>query len=319
MPVLNRCRRSVTLASLLVLVLGLSARAQGQCRIELKPANALAGLDSQVFMQAVYEAERTAAQEKDAHPLLPIIRYAFSRYQSMSTELQDYRCRLVKRERIAGRLQSHQFMAVKVRHQPAADGSQTPNIDVYLRFLAPSRIKGREVLYVEGENNGELLATKGGHGALKHFTISTALESDQALRDSLYPVNQIGVLNLTRRLIEDGVKHMQADVLRECVVVDKTGATIDDRPCRFIEVTFPAQRSGIRFHKAQIFIDEKLQIPVRYASYDWPQAEGEPPRLLEEYTYADLELNPGLADLDFRRDNPDYHFHARQKKTREEK
>ena len=56
---------------------------------------------------------------------------------------------------------------------------------------------------------------------------------------------------------------------------------------------------GRRFGTPSIFVDDELRIPIRIEGYDWPQREGDQPRLLEEYTYTRLRLNVGLTDADF--------------------
>ena len=55
-------------------------------------------------------------------------------------------------------------------------------------------------------------------------------------------------------------------------------------------------------------MDDELQLPIRYASYDWPAAPGQEPPLLEEYTYLNMKVNVGLTDADFDRGNKDYGF-----------
>ena len=123
-----------------------------------------------------------------------------------------------------------------------------------------------------------------------------------------YPISEIGMLNLAERLIQDGVKHMELDGRRECQVRVAEGAKIDGRVCRYIEVVFPVQREGIRFHKAQIFVDQQLAMPVRYAAYSWPTQSGGESPLLEEFTYVNVKLNVGLTDQDFNPKNPAYKF-----------
>jgi hypothetical protein len=53
------------------------------------------------------------------------------------------------------------------------------------------------------------------------------------------------------------------------------------------------------FHVARVFIDDQLQVPVRYAAYTWPKTPGGQPELDEAYTYLDLKLNVGLSENDF--------------------
>src|SRR5262249_52366584 len=124
-------------------------------------------------------------------------------------------------------------------------------------------------------------ATKGGTGNLKTFTLTVPMKSPRAMERTRYPISEIGMLNLAERLIQDGVAHMELDTRRECQVRVVDGAKIEGRPCKFIQVTFPEPRDGIRFHIAQIFVDQQLEMPVRYASYGWPKQAGDEPPLLE--------------------------------------
>src|SRR5690606_38369403 len=94
----------------------------------------------------------------------------------------------------------------------------------------------------------------------------------------------------------------------ECEVNFFSNAKINDRVCTRIEVIHPKEREHFRFHQATVFVDEKNQLPIAYVSYTWPEKEGKKPRLLEEYVYTNIVLNPGLTDADFDRDNPAYGF-----------
>ena len=58
----------------------------------------------------------------------------------------------------------------------------------------------------------------------------------------------------------------------------------------------------MEFHLADLFIDNELQIPVRYVSYGWPARAGEEPPINEEYNYIDTQLNVGLTGADFSED-----------------
>ena len=67
-------------------------------------------------------------------------------------------------------------------------------------------------------------------------------------------------------------------------------------------------RRNFLFHLARIFVDDELNLPIRYESYDWPEKPGGPPELIEEYTYLNLKLNNGFTDADFDIRNPNYQF-----------
>jgi hypothetical protein len=58
----------------------------------------------------------------------------------------------------------------------------------------------------------------------------------------------------------------------------------------------------------RIYIDDELDLPIRFDAYDWPaEPRGDPP-LAEQYTYAKLKLGTGLTDTDFDVRNPRYGY-----------
>src|SRR5688572_11976060 len=65
--------------------------------------------------------------------------------------IPDYTYHLRKQERVGEELLEPQFLITKIRHEP---------FSVYLRFTNPTNVKGKEAIYVEGQNDGKLI----GHG-----------------------------------------------------------------------------------------------------------------------------------------------------------
>ena len=236
------------------------------------------------------QVDSTAAVKE--HPLQPVVRWALQELPRVE-KIADYSATFVSRERVAGRLGERETMEIKIRHQP---------FSVYVRFLGPAPVRGQEALYVEGQNEGRLWAHRPSHimGAL-----SVQPDSPIAMRNRRYPLTEIGLVNLVRRLIEVGQQDLQRD---ECEVKFFTGAKLNDYVCTCIQVTHPQPRRDFRFHVARIFVDDRLQLPVRYESYAWPAEAGGSPELLEEYTYLDLKVNNGFTDRDFSVDNPAYQF-----------
>ena len=236
-------------------------------------------------------------KQPNEHPLMPALRWAHSGQREME-QLADYSATMVKRERINGKLGEHEFMFVKVRHNP---------FSVYMRFLAPNKLKGQEVIFVEGMNGGKMSAH--GTGMLKVFgTQQLEPTSLIAMQGNRYPITELGVLNLVSRLIAIGERDTQYG---ECEVKFYPGAKIEDRVCTCIEVMHPVPRRNFLFHIARIYIDDELNIPIRYEAYDWPEKEGGEPIRTEEYTYLELKLNNGFTDADFDVRNPNYQFSAK--------
>ncbi len=233
------------------------------------------------------------------HPLEPALDRAYKALKQIEREVKDYTCTVVKRERVDGKLTEQEFMFTKVRHQP---------FSVYMYFTGPQDVAGREVIYVAGQNDGNLIAHEA--KGLKSLVGSVQLKpnSSMAMQGNRYPITELGVLNLTRRLIEVGESDRK---FGECDVKYYPNAKINNRIATCIEVKHQIPRKNFRYHLARIYIDDELNVPIRFEAYDWPKEEGGQPILLEEYTYVNLKLNAGLTDADFDPRNPNYKFHKK--------
>jgi len=186
-------------------------------------------------------------------------------------------------------------LSIKVRQK---------SLSIYVKSLGPQSMKGQEVLYVDGVNKGKMWAHSVGlRGLLGTLAINPT--DPLAMQGQQYPVTQIGILKLTERLIEIADRDMK---FGECTAKWIDHVKVNDRPCRCIEVVHPQPRDNFLFHIARIFVDDELNLPIRYERYDWPSAPGGRLPLMEEYTYLDVKRNAGLAAADFDVRNPSYHF-----------
>lgn len=230
------------------------------------------------------------AQRPGEHPLMPALRVAEEGVKHIDANIQDYSAILRKQERIDGELQPEEIAFVKVRHQP---------FNVHMFFLSPH--KGRECLYVPGPNGEKGILHARDSGFRKKLGIFE-LDPDGrlAMAGQKYPITKLGIRNLTTELISvasNDVNYGECDVRT-------LQTTINKRPVTVIEVVHPTPRKNFRFHKAQVFIDNELRVPIRYAAYLWPQNPGEAPPLEEVYTYTDVNINNGFTDADFDPKNP---------------
>lgn len=235
------------------------------------------------------------ARRPDEHPLAPALRWAYAGIRDLE-RVDDYSCTLIKRERVDGELLDHQYLYLKVRHRP---------FSVYVYFTAPEDLRGREAIYVHGRNDGKMWAHTTGLQDRLVGTLSLEPGGALAMRGNRYPITEIGLLNLMRKLIEVGEHDAQ---FGECDVRVFYGAKVDDRVCICLQVVHPVPRKEFRYHKALIYVDDQLNVPIRFEAYGWPERPGEPPPLLEEYTYVNLRFNNGFTDHDFDIRNPDYGF-----------
>ncbi len=262
------------------------------------------------FVEPVHRVANAAsvAPTPAAHPLDRALEIARSGLQGSRENVSDYTAMLVKRERIGGALSPHEFMFVKVRNRKVTSGQIVQPLSVYLNFLKPSTVKGREVIYVEGKNEGKIIAHEGGFKGRFLPTVTIPPDGMLAMRGQRYPMTEIGVENLIVKLIERGQKARTApDVQCEF----RKNARVKDRVCTVMQVTQPTRRPDADFYQAQVFIDDQLNMPIRYIAYDWPAQENDPLQVIEEYNYLDLKLNVGLTDADFDPNNPNYNFYSK--------
>ncbi len=232
------------------------------------------------------------------HPLDPVIAWAEDALKRADT-INDYTALLVKRERIGDKLQDYQYLELKIRNQP---------FSVYIKFLKPSGLAGREIIYVEGQHDGNLLAHDGSGLSEILGTVSLAPDGLIAMHGQRYPITMIGIKNLATRLIEKAKHDRQTD--DPCEIKWFQNAKVDGRPTLCVEVRHPQRRPEQTFAMARVYVDQKLGIPIRYEGYAWPEKSGDAPELIEEYTYSNIRTNVGLADRDFDPKNPAYRFES---------
>jgi hypothetical protein len=83
-------------------------------------------------------------------------------------------------------------------------------------FLSPDAVKGQECLYVEGANNNEMYAHAPPGTLRGRFgTVKISPTSAIAMKGQRYPITELGIANLTKRLIEVGEHDLKFD---ECYV-----------------------------------------------------------------------------------------------------
>ncbi len=242
----------------------------------------------------------TDAHDAKSPTMAELIEVAQKILAHMRADIRDYRGTLVKRERMGGKLGEETRLEFKIRNPlPSRD----MGLAAYLKFNEPRSARGREVIWIDGRNDNELIAHEGGF--LNLLRVHLAPESSLAMLGNKYPITEIGLLRLAEKLIEKIARGVD---LSRCVIETRERQMVGDRPCRLIQVTQPKSVPGADFYIAQVFLDTQRQIPLRYAAFLWPEKPDADPPLEEEYTYLDVELNVGLTDNDFDPDNPAYHF-----------
>ena len=212
-------------------------------------------------------------------------------------DVRDYTGRLTKQERYKGNLLPEEEMAVKIREEP---------FSVYVRHTSPEGKNGQEAIYVEGQNDGKLVAHAVGAGAFLG-TIKLNPNGWLAMMDNLHPITDIGLRNLVRQLLEMADK--KRDYFLKCKITIIEDGELNGRPCRILDLRSPEPAADFRMAIARIYFDQEWEVPVRYEAFDFPPGDDQgQPILMERYTWSDLKFNVGLTDQDFDPENPQYDY-----------
>lgn len=210
--------------------------------------------------------------------------------------VKGYTCTFVKRERVEGELLEKETTLMKIRHRP---------FSVYMKWTRDPH-EGREVLYQDGWNDGELKGHEG--GVLGVVNLNLDPRGSRAMDGNRHSVLEAGVGKVIKLLRENVALAIQSG---EGEIEDLGPVTLHGMKVHGYKLKLPAGKvkAGLihdpkRYYSAdlRIFLEPGKGLPVGMEARD---AKG---RLLETYGYTRLRLNPGLTDHDFDPDNDDYRF-----------
>lgn len=215
----------------------------------------------------------------------------------------DYTASFFKQERPDGQeMQELQNLDVKVRHAP---------FSVYMNWIEGGD-EGREILYVDGQLDNRMLVKLGGLGK---FAPALKLDplGDRAMKEARHPITDMGLLNLTRKIIAYRQNDLKRDKgVRWQLIPDQK---CFDRDCLCLVVEYDSPEHNPEYRKTLTFIDKQLSLPVCVKNYAWPgaaekieAAQLDEATCIEFYGYKDVRLNVGLKDVDFDKGNENYKF-----------
>ena len=239
------------------------------------------------------------------HPLDQILPIVDGLIEDATAQIVDYTATLERTELIGDKLVGPQTMAVKVRHNSGKNTQNSSPFSVYVRFNSPKSLQGREVIWVEGANDGRMIVHEVGLLGFKRHVVKP--DSLIAMFGSRYPVTDTGVIVLLQKLANIGRKDRSERSKDDVDVEIIDGVSSVGVQCKRFRLIHHEKAHEFDFHIAEVDLDMVRKIPVRYAAFGWPGESGEPV-LIEEYKYSDVEINVGLGDLDFDPDNPAYQF-----------
>lgn len=226
-----------------------------------------------------------------SHALAPGLRMAVESRRALDS-VEDYSASFFKQELVGKTRVNHQ-LSLKVRETP---------FSAYLRYENPH--KGREAIYVSGQNKGKMLAHGTGIEAIVG-TLELDPNSDRALEESRYPITNIGMRNLLELTIAQWNSELNVPDVK---VRYFPNAKVGNVECRVFESSYAQKHKGVKFHMTRMYVNKKDAFPVRVEQFDFPAKTGAKPAILEQYTYLNVKPNLGLKDIDFDVKNPNYEF-----------
>ncbi len=305
-PRRSRFRRIAVAVSLALGLLAVIAVGLGIAQYVIQSRTARQGdqvKGPEVVVPSKQKGDEIEAPEKTRDPIELGLDRMRGALQHSQEHIRDYTAIVTLRQRQEDGTLTDEAMFLKVRNRKLdADGNLAVPFAVYMKYLAPQMKAGREVIWIEGENDGKLI----GHepGLLNVTRYHLPPDGLLAMAGQRYPVWDIGL----ERLIEKSVDHGAEEWKREQCEVEFIEAIVDGHSCTITQITHSTREPHNPFYMAQMFIDDKRKIPLRYVAHLWREAEGEDPPLDEEYNYQEVKLNVGLTDMDFDPDNPEYNY-----------
>ena len=199
-------------------------------------------------------------------------------------DVRDYECRLVKRERVNGKLLPESVMIMKFRSKP---------MSVYLRCLSPEDDKGMEVCYVEGTNQGMMRVQPA--GVIGSFGFwSVGIHDARAFEKNRHCIKDAGL----GTLLESTARYWEMERKLNKTLVSIRDEVLNGRNCTCIETTHPDRYAGSFYgYRCLLWLDKETHLPAGAETYDWPRRGGAAAgELLESYRYQNLRCNLGLGN-----------------------
>jgi hypothetical protein len=206
-------------------------------------------------------------------------------------ELRDLRCVFHRREYLGRRMGKAQVIELKFRRP----------FEVYMKWVG-STFTGRELIFRSGWNGDRLRVRTSSPLVL---TLDLDPHGSLAMRSSRHSIWWSGFGRVIDALESDAAL-LQARPELGPTWTDHGVVEVYGEAARCYTVQMPKEREPRLYaHKAHICMNLRTRLPARVRI--WDEERGEI-RLVEEYGWEGIELNPGLSDLDFDPDNPAYAF-----------
>ncbi len=236
---------------------------------------------------------QTTGLERDESNRSALKRLA-RRAAEQEKSLGNYMCRIRRREQVSGKDQPEEIILLKYCRAP---------LSIHCKWLG-DEAKGREIIYVKGQNDGRVCVLTG-KGDMLGFgkRMAFPLESTLMRSKSRHPLTEAGIGTAAVRFasLVDSVEQGQASA-GSIRYLGWQSRPEFPKPVEVVEQTIPSNvesllpKGGIRY----LFFDDATGLPELIVTFDDAKRQ-------VEYYHFDRLLSPAnLDDSDF---NPDILWH----------
>src|SRR5579875_4143741 len=223
------------------------------------------------------EMERLAKSDPIA-----FLRECLRRYDR---EVQGYTATLRKQERIGGHLQRSEVIDVAFREKP---------FSVLLRWKEGAR-RAAAVLYVKGENRDQLLVRPAGILSVAGI-VARDPRGEEAKSAGRYPLTEFGIKIGMQRALASWEQAKKDDALHIEFLGTKKVRKAGNRPCWILRRTRYAAPTPEGVTESTLFFDKETWLQVGTL------LKGEGGKVIGEYFFRDIKINPDLPDDTFSRE-----------------
>jgi hypothetical protein len=227
------------------------------------------------------ESVLTRVRELAKKDHVAVLELSLANYQK---KYGDFRCTLLKQERINGKVGEEQEIAVKFRRQP---------FSVAMAWMGKNLPPGDRVLYVEGKYGNMMLVRPSNPIArvLTGGTVKRQPDGEEAMQSTLRPVNQFGFERGIQSLLDVYRQARKAGECRE--EMDPRDQDVCGRKTILLIRTLPDGKD-YPARVTKTYIDVETLLPIMIEGYGWQNDE-----FLCRYLYKDLDFNAKFTDEDF--------------------
>jgi hypothetical protein len=243
-----------------------------------------AGFPSGVPWAGLVELTPAGAAVSDPLPDPDPVAFLEKSLTRYDREVQSYSCTLQKQELVGGTLHKVEVVQAYFKERP---------FSVFMKWLVIGSSQAKAALYVEGQNDNKLLVRPAGPVLSFFGVVKRSLDAPDVKQSGRYGIHEFGLKKAVERVLVDWYKAQKRQALHVAYEGVYRVKDAGNRLC------YKLHRTRYEHPEADGITDLVLYIDVE----TWLQVgsilRGENGRLIGEYYFRDIRLNPTFTPDQF--------------------